>query len=72
MLPNNFGCLRKVEECFHLCSNILGTLDKGLGLLPKPLVFCEYRLMYILTLNPKPLGDDGCVDHAVVIPLVHV
>jgi hypothetical protein len=46
--------------------------NKGLGLLPKPLVFCEYRLMYILTLNPKPLGDDGCVDHAVVIPLVHV
>jgi hypothetical protein len=29
MLPNNFGCLRKVEECFHLCSNILGTLEKS-------------------------------------------
>ncbi len=29
MLPNNFGCLRKVEECFHLCSNILGSLEKS-------------------------------------------
>jgi hypothetical protein len=60
----------------HLCSMTTQGLghsqNKGLGLLPKPLVFCEYRLMYILTLNPKPLGDDGCVDHAVVIPLVHV
>ncbi len=32
MLPNNFGCLRKVEECFHLCSKHFGHSGKILKL----------------------------------------
>jgi hypothetical protein len=45
----------------HLCSMTTQGLghsqNKGLGLLPKPLVFCEYRLMYILTLNHEVMMD---------------
>jgi hypothetical protein len=29
MLPDNFKHLQKVEESFHLCPNILGTLKKS-------------------------------------------
>jgi hypothetical protein len=28
ILPDNFGHVRKVEENFHLCPNIFGTLEK--------------------------------------------
>jgi hypothetical protein len=28
ILPDNFGHVRKVEENFHLCPKILGTLKK--------------------------------------------